>query len=102
MVMTARDAAALDLASSKGRPRLVLRGQDDQGPVGFARLTLAELVGEQVVSDSADGDTAKPQAVNDAGSHAADERVSVLAGHGNVDKQDIEHVQGQHIPRFGR
>ena len=66
MVMTARDAAALDLASSKGRPRLVLRGQDDEGPVGFARLTLAELVGEQVANDMGEGEIAKAPAAKEA------------------------------------
>jgi len=92
MVMTARDAAALDLASSKGRPRLVLRGQDDEKPVGFARLTLAELVGEQIADDPGDEPSAKPQAANKPSSDTAAEQpfeVQIIQG-GSVSEMTFD------------
>jgi pilus assembly protein CpaB len=46
MIVSSRDAMALDLAMSKGRPRLVLRGAADDKPTHVGRVTMAELFGD--------------------------------------------------------
>jgi len=46
VIVTARDAMALDLASSKGRPRLILRGAADDRPANVGQVTFSELMGD--------------------------------------------------------
>jgi pilus assembly protein CpaB len=44
ILVSARDAMALDLAANKSRPRLVLRGAADETTVGGGQITMSELI----------------------------------------------------------
>jgi pilus assembly protein CpaB len=45
LLVTPKQAEALELAATKARPRLVLRGKKDEAPTRTAGVTIAELVG---------------------------------------------------------
>jgi pilus assembly protein CpaB len=45
LVMSPKNAEAIELASTNGRPRLVLRGSADNSPTASPGVSLAELVG---------------------------------------------------------
>ena len=44
ILVSAKDAMALDLAANKSRPRLVLRGAADETTVGGGQVTMSELI----------------------------------------------------------
>jgi pilus assembly protein CpaB len=52
ILVSAKDAVALDLASNKARPRLILRGAADEGTVGASQITMSELIGGQASHDT--------------------------------------------------
>jgi pilus assembly protein CpaB len=48
LIVTTKDAEAIELASHSGKPRLVLRGTQDTGPSESTGVTFAELSGQQI------------------------------------------------------
>jgi Flp pilus assembly protein CpaB len=66
LLVTPVQAAAIDLAFSKSKPRLVLRSIDDEAPVEDERVTMAELSGR------AEEDRLASTAVDDSSSKVMD------------------------------
>src|SRR5205085_11634602 len=57
LLVTPKNAEAIELASSSGRPRLVLRGSTDHNPTGSVGMSFDELFG----SDPKAAPAANPQ-----------------------------------------
>jgi hypothetical protein len=69
LVMSPKNAEAIELASTNGRPRLVLRGSSDNSPTASPGVSLAELVGgvQNVAAPAPDAFGPAQQPVSDDG-----------------------------------
>lgn len=95
LVVTPREAEALELAAARGQPRLVLRGGRDNSPSMTPGITVAELIGveparramlfDDVVSSVkmmlAGSPTTRPAAVEPAPNMGVRRSVQVIRGH---------------------